>query len=160
MEDEKNMTSEFQALNKNFTNAVLDVIVTMTGMEPDLLAEAIKDENTGGISASMTLVSSRNILATLGMQEEAARFLVSYMTGLSEAELTGEDLCDGIAELVNMICGRAKTFLADTEFGFKLTSPFVIIGDSYRIVQKKNVVKQIKSFHVGEHVITWELAFP
>ncbi len=160
--DEKGETFDKVLLEKSFTNAFLDVLSTMAGIYGEEMAdsEASKEKPGGGITGVMILTGEKQSFATITIPKAAAFHIVSYMTGIDGSGLTEEDLNDGAAELINMICGRAKTFLAETEYHFQLTTPLVISGENYSILQKKSVVRLKKKFRVEEYILILELSFP
>lgn len=150
--------AELSEVEKAFSAAILDVIATMAGLMPQKAPVPVTVER--GITGAMTLVGKKSLLATISMPVDTAGILVSYMTGIYISELTGEDICDGVAELVNMVCGRAKTMLADTDYSFTLTSPFVITGEKHNLYHKSNVVKVQSQITLENAAIGMELIFP
>jgi CheY-specific phosphatase CheX len=53
---------------------------------------------------------------------------------MAPEEITSEDMCDGIGELVNMVSGRAKTSLSeDSGSLYRLSLPSIIKGPGHEI---------------------------
>ncbi|MBF8982100.1 chemotaxis protein CheX [Lutibacter sp. B2] len=132
------------------TNAVKDVIETMTGFNIDEHYKNDEEDHisTVEISGMMFIFGKRNAIFSLSMTKESAATIVAYMTGIPPFELEDEDLYDGVAELVNMITGRIKAQLINTEYYFDLTPPFTIVGKNHYIVHKSCVTNIFKKFIV------------
>ncbi|SDY22631.1 chemotaxis protein CheX [Tindallia californiensis] len=140
------MNEHEQAYHRAFSISVSEVMSTMTGFEME--EDASFSESRGDscdasnkepceISGAMVLFGGKNGMATATMTRTTASVLVSYMTGIPYYELSDEDLFDGVAEMMNLIAGRAKALLRDTEFYFEISPPFTIVGKNHYIVHKK-----------------------
>ncbi|MCX7747655.1 MAG: chemotaxis protein CheX [Clostridia bacterium] len=155
-------TSMELALEKEFSKAVTEVINTMAGLE---ILELDKDSYCHSISkndkitGAMLLSCENNPLFSITLSKDSASLLVSYITGIPCFELTPDDLCDGIAELVNMVAGRSKALLSGTEYHYELTSPLTIIGNDYTIIFKKNTPSLLKRYQSGDMVIELNICF-
>lgn len=139
-----------------FSQAILDVFSTMAGQYP------IKAEHSpvpGGITGVMMLLGENNALLSLNLSRENTAVMVSYMTGSLVEELAPEDLYDGIAELVNMIAGRAKALLAGTGYHYKLTPPLTIVGEDHFVVYKKKAPQLILDFVADGIPLHFELTY-
>ena len=149
-------------IGKSFSSAVQDVVGTMAGIEVIEINSDNVDQNKADvdqISGAMLLLGTVNSMMSITLSSEAASTLVSYMTGISASDLESEELFDGVAELVNMICGRVKAILAGSEFHFKLTSPFAVTGRNHMIIHKTKVAKLIKRYDAGEWDIVLKVFF-
>ena len=160
MKEHENLDKDM--IGKCFSNAVQDVVATMAGIEvievnPENVAQNKADVDQ--ISGAMLLLGTVNSMMSITLSSEAASTIVSYMTGISSSDLESEELFDGVAELVNMICGRVKAVLAGSEFHFKLTSPFIVTGNNHMIVHKSKVAKLIKVYNAGEWDIVLKVFF-
>jgi CheY-specific phosphatase CheX len=82
------------------------------------------------ISGAMVLSGHTSALLVISTTKVAAGIIVAYMTGADISDLTDEDLYNGVTELVNMTAGIAKANLANTTAGFKLSSPFAVVGSN------------------------------
>lgn len=130
------------------SEAVKDVIGTMTGFEINEVAQGSEDNlnNTEEICGIMFILGKINAIFSLSMTRETAGIIIAYMTGIPPFELSEEDLYDGAAELVNMVAGRVKALLTDTEFHFNLTPPFAIVGKELSIIHKSRVTNILKKY--------------
>jgi chemotaxis protein CheX len=139
-------------LQKCLAEAVSDVFGTMVGLElcqikeKAVTTEVCKSEITG----VMMILSSQNALLSMTLSKKNAAIIVSFMTGIASVELADEELYDGVAELVNMIAGRAKALLAGTDYHYQITPPLTIVGENHFILYKKNVSQLSLEFEAGE----------
>lgn len=148
-------------LGKCLSNAVENVMSTMAGI-------AISE--TGGgtgemvsqcnqITGIMMLLGENNSMITISVDRQTALTIVSYMTGVEVSDLQDNELCDGVAEIVNMISGSAKAMLSESEYYFQITPPFVVVGGEHDIVHKSNVTRLFKRFSTGDGDIRLSLYF-
>ncbi len=139
------MSEQDSRYHDAFSMAVSDVMTTMTGfeMEEDVAFQGERCVDAEGesqpceISGAMFLMGKNSGMASVTMTRQTASMLVSYMTGIPYYELSDDDLYDGIAELMNLIAGRAKAILRQTDYYFEITPPFSIVGKNHQIVYKK-----------------------
>lgn len=146
-------------LLKCFSNAIEDTVGTMAGFDMIDSGEDLNESRIDGsqITGVMMLQGQRNYMVCASMSMETASVLVSYITGVPYFELGNDEVYDGIAELVNIISGRTKALLSDTEYHFQLTSPFTIVGENYFIIHKSKVMKLIRKFRAGDMDIILKL---
>ena len=135
-------------LAKSFYNAVIDVIYTMTGFQVEEKDENIHDNEVfnDNISGIMVLNGDKLGIITITVSKSTASQLLMFMTGIAANELSDEELYDGLAELANMIAGSARAQLAETEYFFEISSPFVIAGEQYKFIHKDKVESVKKQF--------------
>lgn len=131
--------------NTSFINVIrvayIDVMSMILGIDVSNSLEVIDSEIETQISGVMLLLGNKKKMATISISEENAKEAVSYMVGLGPSDLSKEEVYDGVAELVNMILGRAKLFLKDTEDYFDLTPPFTVIGDAHKFIIKEKLIE-------------------
>lgn len=142
-------------LAEAFDIAFNDVIRTMAGF--DLSSESVEVIESKEISGVMLLLGQKNKIATLSMNKSTSAIIISYMTAIPYADLKDEDLFDGVSELINLVAGRAKAILKDTEDYFQITPPFTIIGDGHRIIHKEKMKKLSRIYSAGENKICLEV---
>lgn len=161
MRTKKNpMETQIKVLGQCFMRAFQDVMLTMTGLAvAEIDGEANYGNDAGEISGLMVLTGEQNILITLSMSADTATTLMSYMTGSPAEELPPRELYDGVAELVNMVAGQAKTLVAAGSCRFKLTSPFTVVGKDHFIVPKNRVTTFFKYFTANRMEILLKLYF-
>ncbi|WP_378954703.1 chemotaxis protein CheX [Pelosinus sp. sgz500959] len=147
---ERKVAEDF--LQKCLAQAVFDVFGMMAGMETCHVTKNIDNcqPSSGDITGVMFIQGIRNAMLHLTLNKEHAAMIVSYMTGNSPLELLDDELYDGVAEMVNMIAGRAKALLAGTNNHYMITPPFTIVGLNHFIVYKKEVSKINMKFTAGE----------
>lgn len=154
------METEIEALGQCFVQAFQDVMLTMSGLTvAEIDGEVDYGNDAGEISGLMVLTGEQNILITLSMSADTATALMSYMTGSPAEELPPKELYDGVAELVNMVAGQAKTLATAGSCRFKLTSPFTVVGKDHFIVHKNRVTIFRKYFTANHMEILLKLYF-
>jgi len=144
--------SEYDFLQKCLAQAVFDVFEMMVGIAT--CQDDTDGDNSqlrrGDITGVMMIEGERKAMLYLTLSQKNAEMIVSFMTGNDPHELAEEELHDGVAELVNMIAGRAKALLAGTSDHYMITPPFTIVGSQHYIVYKKEVSKFIMKFTAGD----------
>jgi len=144
--------SEYDFLQKCLAQAVFDVFEMMVGIAT-CQVQTNSDHSKlqrGDITGVMMIEGERKAMLYLTLSQKNAGMIMSYMTGNDPLELADEELYDGVAELVNMIAGRAKALLAGTSDHYTITPPFTIVGLQHYIVYKKEVSKFIMKFTAGD----------
>lgn len=148
-------------LQNCLAQAVSDVLSTMAGLESCEIKEQKQKSRAGNgeITGVMMILSEHNALLSMTLSKENAAIIVSYMTGIASGDLTDDELYDGVAELVNMIAGRAKALLAGTEYHYRITPPLTIVGKDHFILYKKSVSQLNMEFQAGETKLHLELTY-
>ena len=82
------------------------------------------------ISAIIGLAGDTRGAVVLSFSRETAIAIVSKMAG-HELKVLGNEVLDGVGELVNIIAGNAKQDLLD--FRIEISLPGVVTGKSYKI---------------------------
>jgi chemotaxis protein CheX len=100
-------------------------------------APMIKKPNTpiSDISAVIGLSGDAQGTIALSFEQNIALLIVSKLLGVSIHEV-GQDLNDGIGEIVNIIAGYAKKDL--TEFNLSISLPNIIIGKHHTLNSPTN----------------------
>ena len=132
-----------------FYDALMHVITTTTG----ICLEASPGESVTcfrDITGAMALNGIKSGLILLSANEPDLRVICSHMTGTPADNVTGEDIEDTLAELVNMTAGGAKLRLSDTEHVFSLSTPFVIRGDNTTLVSERKTIVMSQALSNGE----------
>ena len=137
-----------------FVDALLEVISTLSGFtfygvspsgESDETEETeLKEPGENADFDSMIGVMSltggkKNIMVFLSAGDSDMKVLCSYMSGVSQDEVTKDDMCDTLCELVNMTAGNAKLRIGGTDCKFELSLPFAITGGNMSVITKKRV---------------------
>jgi CheY-specific phosphatase CheX len=153
------MEERVQLLGPHFIRAMQDVTATMSGMTVSEITDFPNDQVDGEITGAMVLVGEKNMLATITMPKETAEVLVSYMTGIPVGKITLAELYDGVGELVNMVAGQVKVVAAGTSYKFQLSTPFVIMGQSYSIIHKNQVATFWRCFETAGSKLQLKIFF-
>jgi chemotaxis protein CheX len=117
-----------------FVEAARDVIATELDCEisPGKLAIATGAATTLDVTAVVGITGQVTGIAMFGMPETMAIGIVEKMLGTSTPELDDLSL-SGIAELANVITGRASTHLAKLGVYTRLVPPIVLLGAGSRL---------------------------
>lgn len=121
-------------------DALIETVRTMSGM---VIEPGWKMEKKPDFCGTMFLQGDPNCLLTVSAPKETASLLVSYMTGMEESELDLGTICDGMAELSNIVAGFAKSRQASKGHLLSLTSPLCVAGSSLHIVTKASVGRSV-----------------
>ncbi|MGE5417277.1 MAG: chemotaxis protein CheX [Acidobacteriota bacterium] len=114
---------------------------------------------TNRITGFMLLPGARNALMLLSLSKENAFQLGALMTGLEPDELSEDDVLDGVTELVNQIAGQIRESFYETEYEFKITVPFALLGTDYTLFQKSNIERILLNFYGAGILLTMEAYF-
>jgi chemotaxis protein CheX len=148
-------------LQNCLSRAVIEVIGTIAGVDFVRHQESTPKQhnNSGGLTGAMLVHGERNALLSITLSKGDAAAIVSAMTGVNQSGLSDVDLYDGVAEMANMVAGRAKALLSGTGYHYAITAPFTIVGEKHFIVYKKQAAQVSMSFTAGEMVIQLGLAY-
>jgi len=126
----------YENLNSIFSGVLLEIISTISGFTLDVISQETDydfDEMTG----VMSLNGDKSGVLFISVKRSVMRLLCSYMTGLSQDELTNDEINDALCELVNMTAGSAKLRLSGSDYVFNLSSPFILESLNMKAVIKK-----------------------
>lgn len=135
------------------SNAVTDVITTMTGFDVTVDPDCSSPEKIGpgeSIIGAMAVFGDITGVITLTANVDSSKVIVAYMTGTMPTDLTEADIHDGMAELVNMLVGRIKADLVRESFDLIITSPFSILGNDIDMVFKDKDNRICRRFIAGD----------
>ncbi len=124
-----------------FISGTKEVFEVMAGLPVKRKSLSLKQDYKmfGEVSGIMGLAGDAVGSVVISFPRQLAESVVSKFLGIEEGEdVTEEDVRDGIGEILNMISGKAKTLLANTEYHFRLSIPTVIIGQDYEISHPKD----------------------
>jgi len=126
-----------------FKRATVMVLGTMCD-ENDVTHEMLSDSPetvTGDIIGVMGLSNEITTgTAVVAFPQNLAEKIISSMSGFEVEELSKFDINDGITEFLNMICGNAKSLLANTEFAFNLSVPIIFTSKKFMIGYHHNTM--------------------
>ncbi len=122
-----------------FIQSTVDVLQTMAQAK-SVSRKALylkKDYNMfGDISGVMGLSGKAVGSVVVTLPENLAAKLVASMLGMDANGLAKEEIHDGVGELINMISGKAKAELANTDYQFVISLPTIVAGHGHEIVHK------------------------
>jgi chemotaxis protein CheX len=144
--------------------AVMEVCGTMAGTQVTLkeVIPTLDYKPTGDVS-SVIGISGENGegMLTLSFTEPMAALLVGRLLGMAPEDISSEDMCDGIGELVNIVSGRAKTSLSeDSGSIYRLSLPSIIKGPRHEITGRpKNCPFLFLVFEAEGHSFVLQVTF-
>ncbi len=148
--DDNRMESKLKSIF--LFNAVNDVVKSMaaTSMNEVKIMDVKEVHYNEPCVSGVSLMkgSGQNAMLIITLPTGSAFNLVSSFTGMHVSELTPNNICDGVVELTNMVCGKIKSQLA--QLGYELTNSHClsIYGQNYYILNKsklKNIAKKYKA---------------
>lgn len=117
--------------------ATTEVLSTMMATETNVKGvQANTDyKPQGDISAIITISGEGGEgMFSLSFSRSLANLMVARLVGLEPEQVTTEDLCDGVGEMVNMISGHTKASLSQASGQtYTLSLPTVIQGKDHEI---------------------------
>lgn len=138
----KNRKPDHTVLNTTFVNALIrsmaHVFETMARVKRLTRKQCFVRKNQkalGDICALISMKSEDGLIAgvSVGFDEHFAALLVARMTGQTAEVLPKSEVYDGIGELLNIICGSARSQLAESGYHFEPGFPTVIRGSSAQV---------------------------
>ncbi len=128
--------------------AVSSLFTTMVGTECDYKRTRDSAEFflTVDVAGIMHLTGAQSGMVACGASEDLARDIIGRMTGVAENELTEIEISDGLAEMVNILCGFIKTQCPEMEIS--LTPPLSVAGKECSIRCKVHRPVTIVDFDV------------
>ncbi|MGO9599755.1 MAG: chemotaxis protein CheX [Isosphaeraceae bacterium] len=143
------------AVTNKLEEAVLTIWTTMLGMEAvpaQLNTNDMKRLNSGLLTGCVQITGAWRGAVLVNCYVSLARKLAASMFGMSEHEVTSQDINDALGEITNMIGGSFKAFLPESS---TLSLPVVIEGQDYffQVLTSNQVAKLAftcngKPFHV------------
>ncbi|HOP07140.1 MAG TPA: chemotaxis protein CheX [candidate division Zixibacteria bacterium] len=123
-----------------FISATIDVIETTTQATAKRTDLFLKRSYTvfGDVTGMMALSGECEGVVAITFKQDLAFKLVAKMADCDETELTAADVHDGIGEIINMISGKAKTSLQETEYKFNISLSTVVLGHGHQIAHRHN----------------------
>ncbi|MCL2758716.1 MAG: chemotaxis protein CheX [Treponema sp.] len=147
-----------EKLSYIFTDALSEVISKMAGFSFGIISS--EENNTfDEITAVMSLNGKNHGMLFISANENAMRFICSYMTGIPREEITKDDIEDNLCELVNMTAGNAKLRTNNMEQSYSISSPFILKGDNMIIKTKKRINTISRTLGDGEIAVKLKVIF-
>jgi chemotaxis protein CheX len=157
-------TSIDATLVNAISQATLGVLKTMANTDVQFKGVSAKPDYvaSGDISAIIGIIGdSGEGVISLSFSTELANLMVSRLLGQTPDSITGDDRCDGIGELVNMISGNAKVALSqNSETPYKLSLPTIILGSGHEVASRpKNNPYLLMTFETEGLMFHLQLSF-
>ena len=121
-----------------FSDVLIEVISTTCGITLDV-SPVDEEQRYGELIGLMSLTGKNHGMVFISSDEDTIRTLSAYMTGVSNEEVSKDDIYDTLCELVNMTAGNAKLRFNLSEDMYTLNSPFVISGKDISVIMKKRI---------------------
>lgn len=140
-------------INETLVNCVIQGTVEglqMAEIEPDAVGVSRFENTSRGLSVIVGLHGEANGNMTINLSEKTAVFLANRLLG-EEIDELNEDIIDAICEIGNMLAGRLKELLSNSEFEFNAISlPALIFGGAYNLYHLKNITTVSVTFEINE----------
>ena len=139
-----------------FINSTIETCKTMLNLDVEPQKPRLKQDEALEHDISAVIGLSGNARGTIALSFTKIMALksVSAMLGM-EIKVVGEDVSDGVGELVNIIAGHAKQNLTNYELSISL--PNVIIGNGHRIQSISGVPTIVVPFSCEYGEFTMEI---
>ncbi|MBM7866073.1 chemotaxis protein CheX [Heliobacterium gestii] len=131
----------------------------MAGLAVEAAACPTGERPACDFTGAMMIIGRRTAMVAIGLSREAATLTVSQMTGLAPEELSEEDLADGVAELINIIAGSGKSGLVGTDEHYRITLPFVMVGQNRYTLYKNKAADRCLRVFAGDVNLILEIAY-
>jgi chemotaxis protein CheX len=122
------------------SKATMDVLRTMANTEVGLKEVTARHDfmSTGDISAIIGIIGEAGEgMVSLSFPITLATLLVSRLLGIDPGMVSSDERCDGIGEVINMICGNAKVTLSQSAAQpYKLSLPTIILGVGHEVASR------------------------
>jgi len=139
---------------ESLKNTVFEVMGTMALAEVTAtdIGESEEFLVSGPAAGLMLLAGERPGMVAVSMSESLVRGVVAGITGAAPESLSRQDLLDGIAEIVNMLCGGMKTKVADA--GIQLSPPLAVLGNDCTLAWKTDRPTGVLTFEMSGESFT------
>lgn len=145
-------------LGRLYARCIAEVIETTAGISLDI-REGVSEHTDTAIVAVAGLQGTHSGVLSLKTDAGSLRILTSYMTGVSEEDISEDDLTDCIHELTNMTIGLVKIKSMEESYKHKMVAPFVITGENVRYLQKSDAMYYVCRLESGEMFIELRISF-
>ncbi|MDF2549514.1 MAG: CheC domain protein [Chlamydiales bacterium] len=147
-----------------FINSTIDVLKQMANLDQITRKKMtiVDQPSLQGDLASIIGISgllTGNI--AISLPRPLAELIISRMLGMAPEEVNATTLSDGVGELVNLVAGKAKSNLIDSEGKalFSLSLPTVVSGQDHMINQKSGTKCMLIVFDVSGKDLMLQLTF-
>jgi chemotaxis protein CheX len=124
--------------------------LTMAEVDPKPVGASRFITATRPFSVIVGLHGDHNGQMTLNFSEAAVKFLAGRLLGEESREID-EDSVDAICEIGNMVAGRYKVLLTETDLEFRAISlPALIVGANYNVYHVRGITTVSVEFELPE----------
>lgn len=118
-----------------FVEGTIHVIEKMMNTEVSRKALFLKRNYTmfGDISGTMDISGNLEGTVAVTFRTELALELVAKMLGYDPADISTDDIHEGVKELINVISGNAKKLISETSYKFEIDLPKLALGYGNKI---------------------------
>ncbi|MCV2886606.1 chemotaxis protein CheX [Aestuariibacter sp. AA17] len=131
-----------------FISSLMNVLKTMaqTELKPGKPKRKTDEQARGDVSGLIGMVGPQ-VKGSLSItfEEQLALEIMERMVGERPASLDAE-VTDMVGEITNMICGGAKSELADKGYEFGMATPVIVTGKGHTITHQVDGPKVIMPF--------------
>lgn len=135
-------TDSLGDLSRQYAQSVAEVVETTADISLALQDGASPCEDAAYVAIACLQGEESGILA-LRSNADTLRILTAYMTGLSEDEVTEDDLQDCLHEIINMTIGIVKTKSSAQDAKHQIAAPFVLTGEGVRFLYKRHAMHAV-----------------
>ncbi len=152
MTPNRNPREEELAYLTPFIASTKDVFSTMASMDISYKTVYFQNDHRmlGDISGVIGLSGDAEGTVVITFYWQLAQRVISSIMGVAPEDISADLLNDGVGEIINMISGSAKRFLADTPYYFQLSLPTVILGWQHEIGHPENASVAVLVFDVED----------
>ncbi|GAA6186542.1 chemotaxis protein CheX [Aliiglaciecola sp. 2_MG-2023] len=133
---------------KPFIASFINVLLTMaqTELKPGEALEKVDSKACGDVSGLIGMIGD-DIKGSLSItfEESLALDIMNKMLGEKPTSVD-DDVQDMVGEVVNMVCGGAKSTLAETSQEFGMATPIVVFGKNHTINHQVDGAKLVMPF--------------
>jgi len=131
-------TLTLDQVGRIFTDAMIDVLATSTGLDFTVFSEDADIELNDMVSF-LSLFGDNNGMLFISANEKVSLTLCAQMTGTKASDIVKSDIDDALCELTNMIAGNAKLRFNNAGTVYTLSPLFLMRGSNMTVTSKKRV---------------------
>jgi chemotaxis protein CheX len=112
-------------ITRPFASSLEDLLVSMLGVNCRPI-DGEPPPPLASISGIVNVSGRAHGQVALTFPRETASLLVAEMIGVEVDEVDDEMLSDGVGEMANIVVGKAKAELSETDYAFQMSLPRVV----------------------------------
>jgi len=124
--------------------------LAMTGIDPRPVGASCFPRGPSDLMVLVSLYGERNGMMTLNLAKGTATFLADRLLG-EERGTFDEDTIDAVSEIGNIVAGRYKELLADTDFKVSgISLPALVLGANFNLHHYRGITTVAVDFEVSQ----------